>query len=1115
MAPLSPLAVTVSKVDASTRDAADVQQLLDMGRGPRLQFPIHETLAALIEAQVARTPQAICAVHGAQRLSYAELDARAQSVAALLVNLGVAPGQFVAIVMPRGLDFLVAMVGIWKAGAAYIPVDPSYPDERMRYMLRDSQAKVAIFGAQALQDLLGSGQELGAIEHAVCMQPLPVSPAALRFTVHGPEALAAAPRLPAPHSAAATDAAYMLYTSGSTGRPKGAIVRHDGAVNHIYAQAHALGVEGISRFLQSAPSSSDISVWQFVGPLLFGGCTVVIDDVTDIGLLLRTVQHERLSMIELVPVVMKYLIDYAATLTPQERAWPQLRWAMVTGESASVDLINAWLRLWPGVPVVNAYGPTEAADDVAQAILREPMPAGTLTVPIGRALANMDVFVLDAQLAPVPLGEQGEICIAGVGVGAGYWQQPEKTQLSFVANPFASQPGAAGPVLYRSGDLGRWREDGLLECLGRLDHQVQLHGHRIELQEIEAVLREHPAVANAVVTRVHAEHDDAALAAYIVWQRGAALDDVQIRQHLASRLPTHMLPRHLVSLAKLPLNPAGKIDRQALPVPARSVALSPLPTPAGNVVELTLLQVWHDEFARPDIGLHDDFFDLGGDSLHALGIVVGARVAGLALRTADVLAHGSVARLACVVRPLTAPPAPVLAAPALTAVTALGAAEAQAFLAAHPAYESVHPLTPPQQAVFMHWMLARDKSTYVDQYAFELDGELDVPAFTQAWQLVAARHQSLRTAYLRSVLSQPVQAVSRSAALVLDVVDAHALSNAERQALSQAEVQRGFVLAEPGPMRLLLLCLAPGRHRLIWTHHHIVLDGWSMGLVLQDVLLAHEALRQGHAPSWPGAAADMREYLARLETLDIAPAEDFWRDALRGFAGSAGWPRKDVASPPGYGQLDVELDDACTQALAARARRGGWTLTTLLQAAWAVTVGALSGEREVMLGVVTSGREIAVPDIASMVGMFVTTLPLRVELAPSSLLTLWLDALQARAVAARAHEQVPLSHIARWSDVPTGRTLFDTLFVMSNYPGVAAQEPSTLMLRPGPFRTVPAYPLTLVVSPDSTLRLRLVHELRRLDVAAAHAVAQTLLEALRCLAAGADPRPGTPATASS
>ena len=1103
-APDQPLA------DVVLQDDAELRRLLRDFNGPRLRFPVTQTLAGLIDAQAARLPTTICAVHGERTLSYAELDRTANRMAHLLIDLGVGPGQFVAIVDARGIDFLVAMLAIWKAGAAYIPVDPGYPAERVRYMLQDSEARVAVFGANAIERGLGS--DVPTLQHIICAQP-PASVATPQATVHGQAALAAQSENALPPRATHRDPAYMVYTSGSTGRPKGAIVRHDGAINHVYAQAHALGEDGIRRFLQSAPSSSDISVWQFAAPLAFGGVTVIIDDVTDVQQVLHTMRAQRISIIELVPVVLKYFIEYALTLPVAARALPDLRWAMVTGEAPSVELVNAWLRTWPDIPIVNAYGPTEAADDVVQAILREPLPSQTLNVPTGQPLANMDVYLLDEQHRLVPIGAPGEIYIAGVGVGAGYWKQPEKTAHSFITNPFAAMPGTAGPLVYRSGDLGRWHADGTLECLGRNDHQVQLRGFRIELQEIESVLRGHLAISDTVVHAFHDGQGDGQLVAYVVPRAGQQASDTELRAHLAASLAPYMVPAHIVPLERLPLNPAGKVDRRALPSPGAAALAATEAGPGGkprNAVEAALVQIWREEFSLPQLNIYDDFFALGGDSLHALGIVVGARAAGLVLRSADVLEQPSVAQLATVARNLAPDldghPARAAPGPRLSAITPLPQHEVEEFLAREPAYESVRPLSPSQRALFVHWMLSRDKSAYVDQYAFELEGPLDVDAFRAAWQQVVRRHSTLRTAFLRSVLSQPVQAARREVDVDVTLFDAEALSAAELQALAQAEVSCGFTLAQPAQMRLLLLRLGAKQHRLLWTHHHIVLDGWSMGLLMQEVLALHQSLSLGGSVALP-APAETARYSEWLDRLDISGSEAYWSELLRGRGAAPRWrvPAPDPASS-GYGQCDVELSANSSAALALQARRQGLTLTTLLQAAWGCTVAHLTGRDDVLFGVVSSGREIALPGIATMVGLFVTTLPMRFAVQAERATRDWLAGLQTHATDLRRHEHVPLSQIGRWSDVPTGQAMFETLFVMSNYPGLQAKPDAALCVRPGEFRTVPAYPLSLIVTPGDRLALRLVHERRRLDAASAAKLAALLMQLLEHMARGDDPR---------
>lgn len=1075
----------------------------------RLPLPAGVTVDALIADQARRHPSAVCAAHGEALLRFAELDAASHRLARLLVDCGVGPGRFVALLDRRGLDFVIAMVAIWKAGGAYIPIDPGYPADRVRYMLADSDAAVAIVGSQALERFAPTLADCPSLRHVVCLQP--VANAVRPFRLHGKETLAAQDDSPLPRRAAPTDPAYMVYTSGSTGRPKGAIVRHDGAVNHLLAQAHALGTDTVARFLQSAPSSSDISVWQFAAPLAFGGTTVIVDDATDVAHLLAEIRRHELHLIELVPAVLKYLIDYAAALQAAERALPSLRYAMVTGESAPVVLVNAWLAIYPHIAMVNAYGPTEAADDVVQAVIDHPLPPRQARVSIGRPLANLDLHVLDERLRPLPVGALGEICVAGVGVGDGYWRQPDKTRAAFVPNPFADHPHAAGPVLYRTGDIGRWRDDGTLECAGRIDHQVQLRGQRIELPEIEAVLREHAGVADAVAQVFHDGQGGGRLVAFVVPGAAAPSDDAPWRAHLAARLPAAMLPSAFVRLAALPLGPAGKVDRQALQPPS---APTRGPAVAGRsprtALETVLARLWAQELGANDVGIDDDFFALGGDSMSALAIAVGAREAGWALRSADVLTHPTIERLALVARPVIAA---ALRSDADTAdvpraLRPLPEAERMAFLAARPDWADVQPLTPPQQGLFVHWLLARDKRAYIDQLCYQVGGDLDPAAFAAAWQAVVDRHAPLRAGFLRSALSQPVQVTARRAQVPMAAVDLEPLDEQARtvnwQARCAQEIDAGFDLSRPPLMRLLLARVGEGRHWLAWTHHHLLLDGWSIATVLHDVLAL---CAPGAGCSALPAIVDHEAYRHHLATADLQPGLQHWQQALQGVAPAPAWcfeppPR----STPGFDMFDLELPPDAGTAVAGTATRHGVTLGTLLQAAWSVLIARHTGRHDVVFGVVSSGRELPVPRLGEMVGLFVVTQPLRVDAAPGQPLADWLSDIQQRAALARAHEAVPLPQVMRAAGLPPGRPLFETLFVLWNFPSLPGPAVSPLSLRSMDFRTVPAYPLSLIAIPGPQLRLRLVFDRQRFGPAAVATLAATLRRAVERLADGRDPR---------
>jgi amino acid adenylation domain-containing protein len=493
---------------------AERGQVLDGFNATAMAYPQDQTLQALIEAQVAATPDRIAAVHHDRRLTYAQLNAEANRLARQLRALGVGRGSFVGILEERGLDFLTALVAILKAGAAFLPIDPGYPADRVRMMIGDSAIAIlitrgsvlarfpAVCGGASLRDLVLL-DDAGNLDFAGALPRHPRS----RWAEGSPDndGVRGDP----------ADAAYLLYTSGSTGRPKGAVLRHNGAVNHIYAQFRALAFHAGTAFLQSAPSSSDISVWQFLAPLLIGGRTVIADfeTVCDPARLFRLVREAGITLIEFVPVVLKEFLDHAATLPPAERALPALEFAMVTGEAVSVALVNQWFHTYGPLRLVNAYGPTEAADDICQAILTGPLPAASATVPIGRPLGNLTLYVLDRERQLVPIGVPGELCVSGVGVGAGYWRNEEQTRAAFIPNPWAE--ATRGDVLYRTGDVGRWLPDGNLEMLGRFDQQVKLRGFRIELGEIESQLSQHPAVAETAVEIRAGEGGDKHLVAYV------------------------------------------------------------------------------------------------------------------------------------------------------------------------------------------------------------------------------------------------------------------------------------------------------------------------------------------------------------------------------------------------------------------------------------------------------------------------------------------------------------------------------------------------------------------------------------------------------------------------
>jgi amino acid adenylation domain-containing protein len=606
---------------------SDRHQLLEEFNNNSRTYPLDQTINQLFEQQVKRVSKSRAVVDNTRHLTYQDFNKKANQLAKLLRNLGIQAGEFVGILKDRDINFAIAILAIYKAGGAYVPIDSTYPPDRIKYMLSNSEVRVILTDSSFLHHWAALSEQCSHLKSLICLdaQPDPrLRDKLAGISLYDPrdfeqlttENLEAVNRR--------IDPAYMLYTSGSTGLPKGAIIRQDGAINHIYAQFEALGFTETFNFLQTAPASSDISVWQFLAPLLIGGTTVIADRETVFNpeKLFKVLKSEKIAIAELVPVVLSSLLNYISRLPTQQRGLPDLKWMMVTGESVSVELINQWLHLYPSIHVVNAYGPTEAADDITQLIVEKPLPANQRTVPIGKPLANLTLYILNPQMQLVPIGVPGEICVSGVGVGNGYWKDPEKTNLSFVPNPFPNPKKTNHDLLYKTGDLGRWLPDGTIEFLGRIGSQVKIRGFRVELGEIEAVLSQHPAVQEGVVVTQDDTWGNQRLVAYPVANIEPAPTASELRSFLKEKLPDYMIPSAFVSLAALPLTPSGKVDRSALPLPDKfRPDLDVAYVMPRNQVEQTIAKIWQDILGVKQVGIHDNFFELGGHSLLATQVI--------------------------------------------------------------------------------------------------------------------------------------------------------------------------------------------------------------------------------------------------------------------------------------------------------------------------------------------------------------------------------------------------------------------------------------------------------------------------------------------------------------
>ncbi|HEV7683494.1 MAG TPA: amino acid adenylation domain-containing protein [Pyrinomonadaceae bacterium] len=614
---------------------AERKQLLLEWNDSQVDFPLHLSFTQLFEAQVERTPDATAAVSREETLSYEQLNRRVNRLARILTVQGVGPDMPVAILADRSTNLLTAIVAVFKAGGAYIPLDPLHPSRRISQMLEVSgvglilvTSELAEFVSDVLRELPAERRPVVLVIDELLQQEQPEDNLPCR---HLPENLA-----------------YVIYTSGSTGLPKGVMVQHVGMLNHLFAKIATLDLSAKDKIAQTASQCFDIAVWQFLSAPLVGGSVHIFDNETalDPSLLLASLEREEITILETVPSLLRAMLQRIATLDAAHPVFSKLRWLISTGEALPPELCH-WTASYPKVQLLNAYGPTECSDDVTHYRVEQPPTEAMVHVPIGLPIANMQLYILDAFLQPQPIGVAGELFIGGIGVGRGYLNDPAQTAESFIPDPFAE----SGKRLYRSGDLARYLPDGNIEFLGRLDFQVKVRGLRIELQEIEVALAQHPDIYESTVISRKDLPENSHLIAYIVANIDRQPTVQQLRSFLKETLPAYMVPSGFVFMESLPRTTNGKVERQALPMPEtlRAGLQNEFVAPRTDDEE-KLAAIWAELLNLERVGVEDNFFELGGHSVLAIHLVSHVRQAfGVELPLLTMFEEPTVAGLARVI----------------------------------------------------------------------------------------------------------------------------------------------------------------------------------------------------------------------------------------------------------------------------------------------------------------------------------------------------------------------------------------------------------------------------------------------------------------------------------
>lgn len=951
-----------------------------------VEYAPDKTVMDLFEEQAAKTPDRIALVFEDSKITYRELEKRSRQLAHYLREQGVKTDTMVGLCMHRSIEMMVSIYGILRAGGAYVPLDPEYPKDRVIYMLQDGIVKGN--AADAAKIIITQKDLEATVKDN--MGDLDIQLIALSADWNNNLNIANTnPVLT--HKPSPEDLIYVIFTSGSTGKPKGTLVKHQGFFNLVHWYINDFDFNENSKFLLVSSINFDLTQKNLYAPLVLGGSLHMSQaENYDLVTITDIIHKDEITTINCTPSIFYGFVEQAEVQHYEQLK--SLTYVFLGGEPINLLKLRPWYHNpYNQAKLVNSYGPTECSDVVSYYVLED---SNIPTIPIGIPICNTQLYVLDAALNLVPPGVQGELCIGGKGIGRGYLNNPELTQQKFIPNPFTS-----GELLYKTGDMATWLPDGNIEFLGRADHQLKIRGYRIETGEIEEVLFQHPAI-HAVVVMGKDIGDNKELVAYLVPTEDSLPSLEVLRNHLAEQLPNYMIPSYFIQLTTLPLTPSGKVNRRALPEPEENGLASEVNYVAPRTrTEAILSRIWENILGRTKIGVFDNFFDLGGHSLRVVRLVsLVQQELSVAIKLSEVFATPTIAALAA-----------QIAGKTKMQVAAIEPIPVQAHYA----------LSNAQRRLWVLDQMDDNQIAYNMPMVIQLEGPLDTKALRIAFERLVARHESLRTNIV-TIDGNPRQIINEVGQFKLLESQWQAQQEADLKAYILKFAQRPFDLATDALLRLELLQLAKEKYVLLFNMHHIVSDGWSMEILLQELGQLYHAEVEETASGLPDLTIQYKDYAAwqnglleeseLMEDLrnywhqKLAPTEegipildlptDFARPAIQTFEGAI---------------ISKTVSPALLEGLEKLSQASGVTLYMTLTTLVKVFLYRYTGQRDILLGSLSAGR--VHPDLEQQIGFYINTLVLRDYVAEGTNFADFLQQVKQTSLEAIDHELYPFDRL--------------------------------------------------------------------------------------------------------